>query len=215
MYTIPSLSALKQSHLQPTDAPSSVRERLTQWWQPWRIEFRQKIEGDPVRGLQHVVRITVRDGVVSKQRDMLQALGEKFDPIFRQQFTQMPNSGKLYTTCSDHTKSTLEWAYSRPYTGMMPSYGIPPTNAIPGGSPYMFFKLAFGEQPVELAEAYYTWKPMPGEAPTVSAETWMLERQGDVEEKDMSLFQRLSRGAGFGEEAGDENLPFGVRSSRR
>ena len=197
--TYPALSALKQSQLLPIEAPSTLWERGTQWWKPWKIEFRQTIEGDATRGLQHVVRITVRDGVVSKQRDMLQALSEKFDAILRQRFTPMKNSGKLFTTCSDHTKSTLEWAYSQSYSGMMPLNGIPPTSAIPGGSPYMFFKLAFGDQPVELAEAVYTWQQAPGLLPSVTLDTWELIRQGDADEKEVGLIGRFRRGAGFGD----------------
>jgi hypothetical protein len=212
MHVLPGLSALKASKLQPIDAPSTLWERGTQWWKPWKIEFSQEIEGDAKFGLQHVVRITVTEGVVSKQRDMLKAMSDKFDPLFIQRFTPTSKSGKLNTVCSDHTRNFLFWEFRQSYSGMMPLNGIPPVSALPGGSPYMFFKLAFGDQPVQLAEALYTWQQAPGLLPSVTLDTWELVRQGDVEEQNLSVFQRLRRGAGFGEGYEEE---AGLRPSRR
>jgi len=199
MHVLPGLSALKASKLQPIEAPSTLWERGTQWLKPWKIEFSQEIEGDAKFGLQHVVRITVRDGVVSKQPDMLKAMSAKFDRLFMQRFTPTRNSGKLITVCSDHKRNFLFWEFRQSYSGMMPLNGIPPVSAIPGGSPYMFFKLAFGDQPVELAEALYTWQQAPGILPSVTLDTWELIRQGDADEKEVGLVGRLRRGAGFGD----------------
>lgn len=213
MAELPSLGALRPALLQPVDAPSTLYERAAQYIKPWRIEFRQVIEPVGKASLQHVIRITVRDGVVSRQRDMLAALTKKFAPLFSEGYTPMKNSGKLFTTCSDHTKSTLEWSFTTEYIGTMPQYGIPPATALPGGSPYMFLKMALGDQPVELAESLYTWTPVPGEAPTVSMESWLLKRESDVEEKDLGQGRRFLRGLGFAESA--EGAEFGGRASRR
>lgn len=214
MVGIPSLSALSTASLSPpadVDA-STARERLAQWWNPWRLEFSESVEGDATRGLQHVIRITARDGSVSRQRDMLEALSAKFNPIFGQRFRAMPNNGKLYTTCTDKTKSTLEWAYAQPYgSSLMPDDGIPLVSAMPGGSISTFLKLAFGPQPVELAEALYTWEPAPFPPRSLFLEAWILKRQGDVGEEDLGYIERLRR-ATLGEGVGQ---PVGVRPSRR
>lgn len=202
MYALPALSALNPERLQPVDAPSTWWERGVQYFKPWKIEFRQTIEGDMSQGLRHVLRITVRDGVVSKQREMLAALSAKLGPVLeRNGLTPMKGSGKLFTTCSDHSKSTLEWAYSQSYSGMMPLNGIPPVSAIPGGSPYIFLQMAFGDQPVELADSYYEWEQVPGIPPSVTLDVWQLTRKGDVGEEQLGLLGRLSRGAGYGESA--------------
>lgn len=201
--TLPALSALKPSsllHGGNVDAPSTLWERGTQYLNPWKIEFTEKIvDENPALGLQHVVIINVTGGVVSRQRDMLLALNDKFEPLFKQRFTPTSKSGKLNTVCSDHTRSFLYWEFRQSYSGMMPLNQIPPTTAIPGGSPYMFFKMAFGNAPVELAESFYTWEQAPGLVPSLSLNTWQLTRTGDVGEENLGLLGRLSRGAGFGE----------------
>lgn len=194
---LPSLAALNSSLPQAVDTPLTFwrrRQHQPQQQQrapqqphkPWRIEFRQVIEQNRNGTLQHVVRITVRDGVVSQQETMLSVLSGKFGPLFGN-FQALENSGKLFTTCSDHTKSTLEWAFARPYVGMMPTYGVPPVTALPMGSPYMFFKRAFGEQPVRIAQSMYTWTPVPGEAPTVSLESWLLNLHGKAQPKKRTM----------------------------
>tara|TARA_Y100000389_G_scaffold44887_1_gene39617 strand:+ start:1544 stop:2092 length:549 start_codon:yes stop_codon:yes gene_type:complete len=140
----------------------------------WRIEFRQKIENDSVRGLLQVVDITVTGGPVQEQREMLDALGPNIMPMF-EGFTPSVLNDKLIVVCSDKSKSYLQWQYEIPYVGIMPPYGVPPASVLPGGSPYVFLQRAFGAPPVGLNGKLYTWEQAPGLVPSISLDVWLLK----------------------------------------
>ena len=200
MQTLPALSALNPSLLRgdDVDAPSTLWERGVQKFQPWRFEFKQAIENDGVGDLQHVVRIVVTGGVVSRQRDMLKALKAAFEPMFKD-FTPTYLSGKLNTVCTDKSKSFLFWEFERKFEGKPPADRIPRSTVLPGGTPGEFFKRAFGESPVELAESLFEWAPAPGLIPSLVSDVWVLYRLGDVGEEELGMFDRIRRGAGLGE----------------
>ena len=72
MAFLPSLGALKPSHLQPIDAPSTVWERTTERYKPWRMAIEQfiKTKGDR---LFYQVKITVMDVDLAAHRAGLQS----------------------------------------------------------------------------------------------------------------------------------------------
>lgn len=218
----PSLPALHDLHprkLTPPDGAdgvddvddvdaSSLAQRAGEWWNPWRLVFRETVERDASQTAQHVVRITAKEGVVSRQKEMRDALHAKFAPMFdeRQGWRAGKNAGKLMVTCSDHSKNTIEWEYALPLNdSYLPPDGIPSVSRLPHADTGAFLRAALGGAPVALVESLYTWRPAPGLAPSISRAEWLLERQGDVGEQDMGWKQRLRRatwGAAAGAPAG-------------
>jgi len=198
MAFLPSLGELKPSHLQPIDAPSTVWERTTERYKPWRMAIEQFIKTKADR-LVYQVKITVMDGVLSKHRAMVEELDAKFDPVFAAAgFGENHRSGVALHKCSMPSASTIEWLYEKPWDAPMPPGGVPPANDLPGSSGYEFLKLTLGITPV-LNESSYVWEIAPGIPDMVRRSEWVLTRTGDVGEEDMGVLKRGLRGLGFGE----------------
>lgn len=179
------------------------------------LTFREKVEPYGRREYRHVVYITMASGVVSRQRDMISALSKRFRPLFAGSEWTEDVGGKLYTTCTDHSRSTGEWRWTHdaPYTSY-PGDGIPAYSRLPGGSVGAFLLKAFASEPVELADADFKWRPAPGLGSSVSFEVWQLDRVGDADARGLGAIERLKRSV-FGEAVADYLGPVGVRHSRR
>ena len=181
MAMYPSLHALNQRALH-ADA-TSLRDRVEQYIRPWQIVIQEKVELHNRITAHHHVCITVSDGPVDLQDQMLKALTPLFDAAFDAPFYPAKNSGKKFTTCSDKSKSTLEWEYKAPLEGAAPLYGVPAASRLPGGDPETFLRRAFGatlaqaEPVVQLGEELYKWRSTPGMTPSISRTSFVLERQ--------------------------------------
>lgn len=192
---LPALSGLKASRLAsaaPVGAPTRYGDADDKP-SPWELTFEQKVVPSRTDGtLAQVIMITVAEGPVHRQELIKEALNEKFNRAMK--MTGMvagPNSGRLFTTCSDHSLSTIKWEFSKAYNGMMPPNGIPPTTAMPGGSVFEFLRLALGQPPVTLAAQRYTYEATPGKMASITQEEWLL-KQVDEQER-VSWYQLIQR----------------------
>jgi len=153
----------------------------TEELKPWNLSFTERVELDSKQGgYKHVVHITASGGAVNRQNPMLAALNKRFNPVFKRLgWTSWQYSGELFTTCRDHTMSTLQWKVWKAHPDRMPPGGVPTDSMMPGGSVGDFLKMALGKLPVDLAGVKFSWRPNPYTGVGTIAETNIILEQMD------------------------------------
>ena len=154
MIGLPALSQLRSSRLQPEVAPIEVPYDGREW----TITITEKLEKP--RGplpMFHTVHIDLHNGTRAPN-ELMEALSEKFNPLFEKEGFRVAVGGKWFVLCSDHSQSSGQWLYKLP---LLPDPNapeappadpdaetvefsvIPDRSRLPGGSSLAFLKLAF------------------------------------------------------------------------
>lgn len=176
---IPSLSNLHTQRLVATDV--YIQHGTKAESKNWRLEFKEHIKSGKLGVVSHVISISGSEGAVDRQLPVLAELNERFNPLFAANgWAKGHFSGELFTTCRDHTKSTLEWSFSKQVDGPVPEYGIPPESIMPTGGVDTLLQAVFGAPPVELAGVQFTWELDPRVLPAVSSTVYYLRQAGDA-----------------------------------